>query len=180
MFADTYAKELFDDIVDLMNQVKDLLIEEFKKQGHNNTGNYIKQAESVVDFQGLTVRGRLFLAAYFEYLERRLPASQVPYQRGSGRGRSKVVQALIRYFDQRGARDPKAATFATLNKWKKEGRPTRASYRFSSNGRRLRPLGYVLDNLDKKIEELLQRQAAKGLEAVINNIAENTQRRLRA
>lgn len=180
MIADTYARELFRDVIALMNEVKDLYIKELKAQGHVNTGNLLRSAESRVFFQGLSVRAELLLAGYFEYLERRLPASRVPYRRGSGRGRSQVVQALIRYFEQRGAKEPKRATFATLNKWKKEGRPTRSSKRFSSNGRRLRPLGVVLDNLDDKITELLQNRAFRGLEAVLSDIAQSTQRRVRA
>lgn len=179
MIANTYARELFNDVMTLMNEVKDLYIQELTAQGHNNTGNLMRSAETSVTFEGLSVKGKLLLAGYFEFLERRLPPSQVPYRRGSGRKKSKVVQALFKYFQQRGVRDFKGATFGTLNKWKSEnGRPTRASRRFSSNGRRLRPLGVVLDRLDKKVEELLQTRAARGLEAVLNNIAESTQRKI--
>lgn len=178
LFADTFTTSLINDVTSLLQEAADLYQHELKNQGHVHTGNLFRSVETRVTTQGTTVIGELLLNDYFEYLERRLEPSKVPYRRGSGRRSSKLIQALKKYFQEKGYREKHALkfAFATVNKWKQEGRPTRASYRFATSGRRLRPLGVVLDELEGKLERLLELRTTRNLEVVVDRIGERFSR----
>jgi hypothetical protein len=179
-FADIFQKNLVRDVINLIEEGFELYKSELKNQGHVNTGKLLNSGEVRTTIKGTTVVGELLLNDYFEYLERRLSPDRVPYSRGSGKKTSKVVTALKKYFRQKGLNDTNAqrAAFATLNKWKQEGRPTKASRRFAVNNRRLRPLGIVLDELEGKIERLLEQQTTKNLEIIIDRIGEGFSRQI--
>lgn len=179
-FVAIFQKNLVQDVIALIEEGLDLYKAELKNQGHVNTGKLLNSGEVRTTIKGTTVIGELLLSDYFEYLERRLSPDRVPYKRGSGRRSSKVVTALKRYFQQKGLgqKNAQQAAFATLNKWKKEGRPTKASRRFAVNNRRLRPLGIVLDELEGKIERLLEQQTTKNLEIIIDRIGEGFSRQI--
>jgi len=163
-----------------MEEIRDLYVQELKNQGHIDTGKLSKTPEIRTLFIPLGIRSSLLLESYFEYLERRLDPQNVPFKRGSGKKSSKLVQALFRYFQRKGASDFKAATFATINKWKQEGRPTRSSLRFSSVGTRIRPLSRVLEQLDRSVERMFTLAGERALDEVIINMAEKTRRQIRA
>lgn len=175
-FSSIFIRALFDRIVQQMEGIYDKYIIELDKQGHIDTGKLASTGQIETQFIPLGIRSTLLLESYYEYLERRLDPQHIPFQRGSGKKTSKLVQALFRYFQRKGATDFKAATFATINKWKKEGRPTKASLRFSSVGTRIRPLSRVLEDLDVSVETMFTLAGEKALDEVIINMAENTRR----
>jgi hypothetical protein len=119
--------------------------QELKDQGHSLTGNLEKSFEVKLSKAlqgGLT--GEIVQEQYAEALDKGIKARRVPFRRGrrgSGGGSSRYIQALIRFFQLRGinARDAKRFAFATANKAKKTGHPTKPYYQgrsYSSNGRR--------------------------------------------
>jgi len=138
---------------DLMQYVREVVRQELKDQGHVNTGRLVREAEVKVRKTGEVIKGLLLLNDYFEHLEYPLPADRVPYERGSGARSSKVVDALTRFFRTLGKspKEAKGAAFATLNKWKQEGRPTKASFRFSKNGRRTGFLEASVQKIESEI-----------------------------
>lgn len=113
---------------------------ELTEQGHTLTGKLERslRTDISISLQGFT--GRVMVEDYGVIVDSGVSYRKVPYKRGSGATTSKYIDALVRFFQLRGL-DPKrarGAAFATayVQKYRREGIPTRASYRFSSNGRR--------------------------------------------
>lgn len=146
------------------------LASELIDQGHKNTGSLINSLEGRIqdDPNGFDVS--IWANKYAHYLDKGVKANRIPYSGRSGGGRSQYIQALIAYFRQKGAADPKAAAFATANKHKKEGMPTRRSYRFSSTGKRK---GFIKEALNKRetiINKRLTDLASKKLDKKVDKI----------
>lgn len=150
-----FETELLKQVQILMDEIKDRYIQSVEEQGHRNTGKLIDTAEAIVEVNNSIIEGKLRLLDYFQYLERRLAPGEVPFSPGSGRGSNKMIDALIEYFKSKGKseKEAKAASFATVNTWKKEGRPSNASKRFSRTGNRLKPLGQLIDELNDTLAE---------------------------
>lgn len=148
---------------------------ELRNQGHVLTGSLVNSMRARVVSGPDSFTGQVLMNNYAPYLERRLPASRVPYSPGSGARHSKVVDALLRYWKLRGLapREARSATFATLNVWKREGRPTRASFRFARNGRRL---GF----LERTVEQVRENATDVLLKGAGTEIEKNIVRALRA
>lgn len=149
-----------------MQLIVDELKEEMRAQGHVLTGSLLRSLEVDVSFERDGVRGVLKWSEYGNYLERGVKAAQIPFRRGSGARVSKYIQGLIRFFELRGLneREAKSAAFATANKHKREGMPTRSSYRFSSNGRRT-----------GMIERTVEKQGVRVVAQIQNDIAQRLQ-----
>lgn len=175
-FSSIFISDLFDNVVKLMEEIRIKYVDQLNKQGHNDTGRLAKSGKIQTQFIPLGIRSSLLLESYFEYLERPLKGADVPFQRGSGKKRSRLVQALFSYFQRKGVSDYERATFATINSWKNDQRPSRASRRFSSIGTRIRPLGNVLEELDREVEKMFTSAGDQALDKVIINMAENTRR----
>ena len=121
--------------------VADFFQEELKKeleaQGHRDTGSLIDSInyEILIDSQEVNiVFSYLF---YGDIVNDGVPAANIPFTPPSGRGgTSKYIEALKNWASRRGFKKPLSAAFAIAAKHKKEGMPTKNSYKFSSNGRR--------------------------------------------
>lgn len=146
---------------------------ELMAQGHNNTGALINSIEGIVrDIEG-GIRGELYMLERYIYINNPTPSSRIPYggRTGAG-GTSKYIQGLIEFFKSKGAQDPKAAAFATAAKHKKEGRPTRGSYLFSNNGRRLGFLEASIIPIRERVYAQLEKDIEQYIELqVFNKIA---------
>jgi len=123
------------------------LASELIDQGHKHSGSLISSLEGRIkdDIKGFDVA--IWGNRYAAYLDKGVKANRIPYSGRSGGGKSKYIQALIAYFRQKGAADPKAAAFATANKHKKEGMPTKGSYKYSKTGKRK---GFIKEALNKR------------------------------
>ena len=89
---------------------------------------------------------------YFKFVDQGVKPSRIPYRSGRGRGgKSKYIQALIAFWRKKGAADPKAAAFATAAKHKKEGMPTRNSFKFSRTGKRTEFINEMLKKHEDNI-----------------------------
>lgn len=129
-------------------EIRDELI----AQGHNNTGQLIQSIEKLIKETGEGVRGEIYMLERFLYVNNPTSASRIPFSGRTGKGgTSKYIQGLIEYFESKGFSNPKGAAFATAYKHRQEGRPTRASYGFSKNGRRTGFLDSALDAAEQKI-----------------------------
>jgi hypothetical protein len=116
---------------------------ELRDQGHRLTGGLIENIEVVVSEQGDTVTGKLIGPDYAIYVDAGVPANRVRYP----------VKIMIEYFQKRGlaVKDATRAAWATRAKHKIEGIPTKASFRFSKNGRRT---GFIKAGIEAKIQEM--------------------------
>lgn len=138
-------EEIRKNMIEAMKIAKRLLIEEYKGQGHVNTGALINSIEERIIQEGTKVIGELMIFDYALYLERRTPPNRIPFKRGSGAGTSKFIEGLRRFWETKGlsGREALGAAFATATKMKQEGRPTQRSLAFSTNGRRTGAIEYA-------------------------------------
>lgn len=148
----------------LAMEIKDELVQ----QGHYNTGALHKSIEYFVRTVAGATIGQIFMNDYWRPLETGVPASRVPYSKGSGAKSSKYIDGLIAYFKSKGldVKEAKSAAFATANKHKQEGMPTANSYTFSKNSRRTDFLSQVAaENMD-----LVEMHIQDELEGALTNI----------
>lgn len=129
---------------------------ELKEQGHLHTGKLFNSIKANATTEGKEVALNVDMQDYFEFVNRGVKANRIPYGgRRTGKKRSKYIEALINYFKQKGKsiQEAKAAAFATARKHKQEGMPTKGSYAYSSNSRRLKFIEESTD-VSKSIDEL--------------------------
>lgn len=148
--------------------------QELKEQGHNLTGDLIASLEyRVRSFAGRMVVE--FLSNdYGAYLNTGVPASRIPYTPGGKRrgGKSQYIQGLIRYVERRmglRGREAVGVAFAIARAHKREGMPTRASFRFSSNQRRTGWVDVILKQEEQEIEGQVRDFVGRELEILFTN-----------
>lgn len=137
-----------------MERLKTALQERLQEQGHRLTGSLEKSLRYEVKPAQDGYTAVMTSAEYGIYVEFGVRAARIPYGGRTGRGgKSKYIEGLIRYFQLRGLpqREAQRAAFATANVHRREGMPTRASYRFSRNGERT---GFVRSVLTENLDEI--------------------------
>jgi hypothetical protein len=136
----------------LVDEIRDQILE----QGHYMTGSLSK---SVSHEQEITPDGviiRFLLNDYGVPVNTGVVSSRIPYGTYTGAKVSKYIQGLIRFAKIRfrvTEKQAKGIAFAIANKHKKEGMPTRGSYRYSKNGKRTR---YIEDAIEKSTQQILK------------------------
>lgn len=134
-------EEVIKVIISLINDAMDVAIkavqDEITAQGHVLSGQLRDNITKRTYAEAEKVISEALMVDYYDSVNFGVPASRIPYGGGSG-GTSRYIQGLIGFFQARGKdlKEAKRAAFATANRHKMEGMPTRASFRFSSNGRR--------------------------------------------
>jgi hypothetical protein len=150
--------------------------QELLQQGHRLTGELISSIEYKIQTtaNGLTLD--FFASEYGSFLNTGVPAARIPYtpgrRGGKSGGTSAYIQGLIRYVQRRmGLRGKEgiSAAFAIARKHKKEGMPTAASYRFSSNSRRTGWVDIILEQNEQKINDIVQDWVGSELELLVSN-----------
>lgn len=134
--------KLSDILKDAQSLIETAIKNESHLQGHYLTGAMERSlsAEITSKQNATTLEGSAIF--YTKFVDQGVPSSRIPFGEGSGAKHSAYIQGLISYFKLRGLAEKEAisAAFATAKKHKKEGMPTKGSYRFSRNGSRLRML----------------------------------------
>ncbi len=145
----------------IVNAIKETMIfikkeisEELERQGHKHTGKLISSIEDKISYISDSIIAQIYMNDYWIHVNEGVSANRIPYKRGSGAKTSKYIQALIEYFSHKGLTLEKAkgAAFATANKHKKEGMPTKSSRRFSQNGKRT---GFLTDVIDRELKDII-------------------------
>ncbi len=115
--------------------------DELRQQGHTNTGKLEKSVRATTTQTSEEVALEIAMNDYHAYVERGVRKSRIPYGgKSTGKKKSKYIEGLKSYFLSKGKTEKEAqsAAFATAKTHKREGMPTRNSYTYSGNGRRLR------------------------------------------
>lgn len=136
-----HQHEIRDDLVRMLR-------DEIEMQGHRATGSLIDSVEGVVD---ATIDGfstDILHNKYGIFQDKGVRAKNIPFSPGSGKKTSQFITALANWVKLKRItsgldKDVLGAAFAIAKKMKKEGMPTRGSYRFSKNGRRTGWLKYT-------------------------------------
>ena len=145
---------------------------EWKRQGHNLTGNAIQELETKVI---RTADGELILGYVTDYMatiNTGVTAAKIPYSPGSGAKNSKYIEGLIQYAKRRmGASDKEAKSiaFAIASKHKREGMPSKNSARFSSTGKRTGFIEQALTDVEPEIAKLIERAIEETITTIIES-----------
>ena len=152
---------------------REKLREELKAQGHSNTGKLEKSIAYDIELKAEKIIVSLFMNTYGIFVDTGVKSSRIPYSGRTGLGgRSKYIDGLISYFRTKGLneRDAKGAAFATANKHKQEGMPTRNSYRYSSNGRRTGFVNEAWTSIQSEFEQIVTEHFYSKLSLEIENM----------
>lgn len=161
---------------DLLEQISRLALQSvaivWRAQGHNLTGKAIQELETrIVEKAGNTIIEG-YVIDYMATINSGVPASRIPYTRGSGARSSKYIQGLIDYVKRRmrkSDREAQSIAFAIASKHKREGMPTKASRRFSKTGKRTGFIEQALDDVEPELAQLIERGVEESINFVIDS-----------
>jgi hypothetical protein len=137
-----------EDRKDFESMLKDLLMKEWKDQGHYMNGKVVDEMEIQIEstVEGFIASGYTF--PYALYQQHGVSASNIPYGGGKRGDTSKYIEGLIGYVQKRMAisdlKEAKSIAFAIAKTHKKEGMPSMGSAKYSPNGKRT---GWISDSL---------------------------------
>lgn len=159
-------------IQSLSRYVIDRLRREWIDQGHNLSGEMVKSLEAKVSRKA---DGFVFAFLGNEYgdpVNTGVPSERIPYTPGRSKGgKSQYIQGLIRYAERRmnlRGKEAVSAAFAIARKHKREGMPTRASYRYSKNGRRTGWIDQLMKD-DAELERVITDAFGEAIEILMFN-----------
>lgn len=164
------------DLTKLTEEISTLAISvvanEWKAQGHNLTGDAIKQMETVakVEVNRIIIEG--LVPDYMAINNKGVLATKIPYYPGSGRKESEYIKGLIKYAKQRfgsSDKEAKSIAFAIASKHKKEGMPTIKSQKHSKTGKRTGFIEQALDKNSQKFVELIENAIKYSVELTIES-----------
>lgn len=149
--------ELRQIVNEVMVKIQSALRNELAAQGHVLTGNLSDSINFEITTNGRDAVGQMFFEDYGIYVNVGVSADRIPYGKGQGKkgGKSKYIQGLIEFWENRGlsGRDAVGAAFATAKVHAREGMPSRASYAQSQTGERT---GFVQSAITNSLDELTQ------------------------
>lgn len=140
---------------DLRDYVRRKLMEQWEGQGHSMTGAAVRAVEDVVNMSQDAISMVFTAPQYSIYIDRGVGADRIPYSEGSGKKRSKYIDALVRYAQKRmnitDLKVAKSVAFAIAKTQKKQGMPTRGSYQYSRTGKRV---GWINEMYEQNQQEI--------------------------
>lgn len=130
-------------LADFLDFLCDALRNEIKAQGHEDTGELVKSIRYEMKRTGNKISATIFAAEQIDYINRKLRF------RGVSRAQ---VDALTKWWKRKGKNDKeaKSAAWATAKAHEKQGMPTRGSYAFSKNNRRI---GALQNSIDQSLDD---------------------------
>ena len=143
------------DIAMLKSIISKALMDEWKAQGHFESGKIVDEIDYIIqqDLEQLSIIGNMY--PYGVYQDTGVSASNIPYTRGSGAGKSKYIEGLISWVQRRMAvselKEAKSIAFAIATTQKKEGMPTQGALSHSATGKRTE---WVSDALQKNASQI--------------------------
>lgn len=182
-----FTKQLDNLLTELITYLIKDLRTELKGQGYYNTGKLYESMEQEIKATSSGSIALIKLENYYYWVDQGVKAENIPYggnsngrQRRSGSGgKSKFIQALIKFWKSKGLSEnnAKRAAFATARKQKKEGRPTQNSWKYSSNGRRL---NFFTDTVEEnKNTDIFEKKVNVLIEQKFENIFTNFERAIK-
>lgn len=137
----------------------------WKAQGHNLTGKAIQELETRIVERGNDVIIQGYVIDYMAELNEGVPANKIP-RRGTAEF-DKLVVELTDYARKRrmtGRRTYEQIARAIASRHLREGKPTRASARFSKTGKRTGFIETALDDIEPQLAQLIE----QGVEESVN------------
>lgn len=143
-------------------------------QGHKLTGSFVNSINYEVLSDVNTITILLKYAEYGRYLETGVSAAKIPFGTKTGKKVSQYIEALRSWATLRGFTNPLGAAFAIAKTHKKEGMPSKGSYKFSNNGRRTDFQSFVLKSNKSFLEDFISQDVAQQLTTQLFDLIRNT------
>ncbi len=135
---------------------------ELLAEGHRASGRGIDSLEGKITEQGFDKLVGVILANdYLIPVDTSVSAARVPYNRGSGAGRSAYIEGLLDWVDiiKPGLveKEKRSFVFAIAATHKRDGIPSKGSYSYTQNGRRTGWIenSFETEQAEKDFEEAL-------------------------
>ena len=158
LFQTKYLKENLKEAVLLLSNE---IIEELVSQGHKATGKLISSINQKVTVQLNSLIGEIEMLYYGRFVDEGVKAEKVKIGR-------KYIDAIVRWLKvkkfQGNNKKLRGIAFAIGNKHKKEGIPTKASSRFSKDGRRKEFVNIAFKRREKEVTRLIEDATQKDVE----------------
>ena len=160
-------QELYDRIAEL---ARIAVIQQWRAQGHELTGKAAREVEMVVatSAKGAKIDG--YILDYMAELNEGTPANKIVYSK-------QQLRDLTRYVKMRGIagsdRDASRIAWFIFSRHLKEGRPTKASARFSQTGKRTGFIDDALAEVEPKIAAILETAIPAAIETEIENFVKS-------
>ena len=157
------------------------LLETWTAQGHNMNGKAVREMDMAVKETADLISFMFYFLPYATYVDSGTPASKIPFSGTDKRGgKSAYIEGLIRYAEKklrvRSLQEAKSAAFAIAYTQKKEGSPTRGSYKFSSTGKRMGWIGNTFENNEAAIRALMIKMIDGIISIEFNNMIKKYQK----
>lgn len=171
---------------DLGIELTELLKQELSEQGHRASGNLIKSVVHTVSQTLDNIETVIYHDKYGVYVNFGVMPSRVPFTISRNRAprapgtESKFIRALMNWIRLKNIaqgldKDIKQVAFRMAFTMKREGIPTKGSFRFARNSRRTRWIDYVFQQYGVKLEDKATMQSqqivADAVDSVLNRIA---------
>ena len=147
--------------IEIAKLIEKRLKYEIVQQGHKLTGKLLESIEYKIERTGGDFSITYLMEFYGVILDKGVTAARIPFGgQGTGAKTSKYIQGLTRYARFRfnvNAKEALKIAFAIAHKQKKQGMPTKGSYRFSKTGKRTDFVGDTLRDVDSDIKAILGR-----------------------
>lgn len=133
-----------------VQEVEAMLQKELEEQGHVAFGNLLNSISSDIDRGGGYTDITFYALDYGKYVNKQYSASEMWYVPLEGNFKEWIKLR----FNTSDEKEIKSIYFAIHNKWFKEGKPTKDSYKYSTNGRRTEWIDTVAEQLPKHFEQI--------------------------
>lgn len=158
------------DFKNIIVDIETALKNEWVAQGHD-MGGFVDDLETEITYgtNSIQIIGTT-RKNYVKYVDAGVKPSKIPYTPGKSRAKtSKYIEGLIKYFERKGADDPKSAAFATARKQKKEGMSTVLSRIFSRTGKRQNFIEEAFSKINNKLTKAIENLGSEAIRNEINN-----------
>lgn len=133
---------------------------ELEAQGHKMTGDLYNSIRYEIRSEASKVIIDYSFLDYGMVQNYGIKADRIPFSAGSGAKKSKYIDGLVKFVQNRMGKSGKEAeriAFAIARKHKTEGMPTKASTAYSKNGRRLNWIGEGISEATPKVNEAISK-----------------------
>lgn len=156
-----------------------MFIDELHEQGHKASGRLIASVVARVSSALDEIDLALSHLDYGIIVNTGIAANRVPYSRGSGAKTSKFIDALIAWIRLRGIaggldKKVRSVAFAMATAMKRDGVPTKGSYKFTNNGRRTQWIDYVYNKYNVSWQDRIELIADDYIEMAFDAMLEKT------
>lgn len=152
--------------------------DEARLQGHYNRGKLDRSMEYKMYYFAMRATVTFFMEEYGIALNSGIPANRIPFTSGSGKTDSQYIKGLIDFFISKGfGEEAVSMAFRTAFVHKKEGMPTKASSRFSKNGKRV---GFVEDAYGRNEKMIVEKlESIIDMDLLVNDLVRDLQREIK-